>query len=190
MDTTLTQFRTAARPLTEVVDAVPAQGWSSPSPCEGWTAGDVVGHLIETERSLFAQHGVELGPAPDGADPAAAWHRHCEEVTTVLADDAVPAIAFDGFFGPTTLGETLVQFYVWDLVVHRWDIATAVGVGTTFTDDELDRVERGIEGFGDALYTEGICKPGVQAPADADRATRLLARLGRRGAGVTVGAAS
>jgi uncharacterized protein (TIGR03086 family) len=191
MDTTLTQFRTAARPLTEVIDSVPADGWSRPSPCEGWTAADVVRHLVETERSLFAEHAVQLGPAPDDDDPASAWRTHCDQVTAALADEAVPAIAYDGFFGPTTLGETLVQFYVWDLVVHRWDIATAVGTGTTFTEDELDRVERGIDGFGDALYMEGICKPGVQAPADADRATALLARLGRlgrHGVGVTAGA--
>jgi uncharacterized protein (TIGR03086 family) len=191
MNTTLSQYRTASHPLTEVIDAVPADGWSQASPCEDWTARDVVGHLIETQRSLLAEHGVELGPAPDvDADPAAAWHDHAGQVTAALSDDAVPAIAFDGFFGPTTLGDTLVQFYVWDMVVHRWDIASAVGAGTSFTDDELDRVERGIEGFGDALYMEGICKPGVEAPAEADRAARLLARLGRRGAGVTVGAGS
>ncbi len=188
MNTTLVQYRTAARPLTEVIDAVPADGWSRPSPCEDWTARDVVGHLVETQRSLLAEHGVDLGPAPDiDDDPAAAWRAHCGEVTAALADDAVPDIAFDGFFGPTTLGETLVQFYVWVMVVHRWDIATAVGARTSFSDDELDRVERGIEGFGDALYLEGICKPGVDAPADADRATRALALLGRRGIAVTAG---
>jgi hypothetical protein len=27
---------------------------------------------------------------------------------------------------------------------------------------------------------EGICRDGVEPPADADRATRLLAKLGRR----------
>jgi uncharacterized protein (TIGR03086 family) len=188
MDTTLTQYRTAARPLTEVIDAVPPEAWSRPSPCEDWTARDVVGHLIETQRSLLAEHGVDLGPAPDADDPAAAWRAHCGRVTAALADDAVPAIAFDGFFGPTTLGDTLVQFYVWDMVVHRWDIATAVGAGTSFSDDELDRVARGIEGFGDALYMEGICKPGVDVPDDADRAARLLARLGRRGMAVSAGA--
>ncbi len=153
MDTTLTQYRTAAQPLTEVIDSVPSDGWSRPSPCEDWSARDVVGHLIETQRSLLGEHGVELGPAPDvDADPAAAWHAHAGRVTAALSDDAVPAIAFEGFFGPTTLGDTLVQFYVWDMVVHRWDLAVAAGTGTTLTDEELDRVERGIEGFGDALY--------------------------------------
>ncbi|WP_146906897.1 TIGR03086 family metal-binding protein [Cellulomonas aerilata] len=180
MDTTLTQYHEAARPLTDVIESVPAGEWSRRSPCDDWTARDVVGHLVETQRSLLAEHGVDLGPAPDvDADPADAWRRHTGQVTAALADDAVPATAFDGFFGPTTLGETLVRFYVWDMVVHRWDIATAVGAGTSFTDAELDRIESGAEVFGDALYMEGICKPGVEVPADADRATAVLARLGR-----------
>jgi len=188
MDTTLTQFQTAARPLTDVLDSVPAGEWDRRSPCEDWTARDVVAHLVETQRALLAEHGVGLGPAPDvPADPAAAWRAHAGAMVAVLADDAVPAIAYDGFFGPTTLGETLVQFYVWDMVVHRWDVATAVGLGTSFTDAELDRMEGGADVFGDALYLEGICKPGVQAPAGADRATRLLARLGRAAAEPAVG---
>ena len=44
----------------------------------------------------------------------------------------------------------------------------------------LDRLEAGADSFGPALYMDGICRSGVDAPADADRATRLLARLGRR----------
>ena len=180
MDTTLTQYQSAARPLTAVVDGVTAEAWGSPSPCEDWTARDVVGHLVETQRGLLSQHGVALGEAPDVAgDPAAAWHEHASQVTAALSDDAVPAIAFEGFFGPTTLGATLVQFSVWDMVVHRWDVAQAVGGDTGFTTDELDRVEQGADSFGEALHMDGVCKPSVEAPGDADRATRLLARLGR-----------
>ena len=77
------------------------------------------------------------------------------------------------------MGETLEQFYVWDLVVHRWDLATATGQDAGLSDAELDRVESGASGWGDALYMEGICRPGTEPPADADRTTRVLARLGR-----------
>jgi hypothetical protein len=65
------------------------------------------------------------------------------------------------------------------MLVHRWDVARAVGVDAGLTDAELDRVAEGADRFGDALYTDGICRPAVDAPADADRRTRVLARLGR-----------
>ncbi|MGY1724223.1 TIGR03086 family metal-binding protein [Blastococcus sp. SYSU DS0533] len=180
MTRTATSYQAAERPLTALLDAVPAAGWSNPSPCEGWTAADVVDHVVTTQREFLTTHGVDLGPAPDvAADPAAAWRAHARRVAEVLGDDAVATREFEGFFGPTTVGAALEQFYVWDMVVHRWDVARAVGADAALTDEELDRVEAGADGFGPALHMDGICRPAVEVPGDADRATRVLARLGR-----------
>lgn len=123
---------------------------------------------------------MDLGPAPDvAADPAAAWRAHARQVAGVLGDDAVAGRQFDGFFGPTTVGAALEQFYVGDMVVHRWDLARAVGAEAGLTDEELDRVEAGADGFGPALHMHGICRSAVDVPGTADRTTRVLARLGR-----------
>ncbi len=180
MNTTATLYETTDRPLTAVLDAVPAGAWDAPSPCEGWSATDVVAHLLETQRDFLQTHGADLGTAPDvAADPAAAWREHAERVRERLTDD-VAATPYEGFFGPSTVGGTFEQFYVWDMVVHRWDVARTAGLDGALTDEELHRIERGIEGFGPAIYMEGICRDGVEPPAGADRTTTLLARLGRR----------
>ena len=180
MNPTLEAHLAADRPLTAVLDGVPPTGWSAPSPCEDWTAADVVGHLIETQRDFLTRHGADLGKAPDvAADPAAAWRAHAGQVTRALSDDALPAREFDGFFGPTTVGAAFEQFYVWDMVVHRWDVARAVGADPALTDEELDRIEAGADGFGPALHMEGICRPAVEVPGGAARDARVLARLGR-----------
>jgi len=180
MNPTAARYDAADRPLTELLDAVPATRWASPSPCSGWTAADVVAHLIDTQRDFLATHGVELGAAPDvAADPAAAWREHAKQVTVALADGAVAAREFDGFFGRTTVGAALEQFYVWDMLVHRWDIARATGDDDGLTAEELDRIEAGADSFGPALHMEGICGPAVDVPPDADRRTRVLSRLGR-----------
>ncbi len=171
----------ADRPLQAVMDGVTAQGWGSPSPCEGWSAADVVAHLVDTQRDFLGGHGVDLGERPDvSADPGAAWREHADRVAAALSDDAVTATAFDGFFGPTTVGATFEQFYVWDMVVHRWDVARAVEADHALTGTELDRVERGADGFGEALHMDGVCRSALEAPADAPREARVLARLGRR----------
>jgi uncharacterized protein (TIGR03086 family) len=183
MTTASTQYEAAARPLSAVLDAVPQDRWSAPSPCVGWTARDVLSHLIETQREFFAGHGVDLGPAPDlHSDPAAAWRDHAKRAQEAISDDELAEREYDGHFGPTTVGATLVTFYGWDMIVHRWDIAQAVGADAGLTDDELDRIERGADGFGEALYLDGVCRPGTVVPADADREARLLARLGRTAA--------
>ena len=179
--TLLARYEAANRPLTVVLDAVAHDAWGRPSPCEEWAARDVVRHLVETQRDFLTRHDLDLGAAPDvDADPAGAWREHARRVVEVLSDPAVPDRSFDGHFGPTTIGATFGQFYVWDMIVHRWDVATAAGTDAGLTDAELDAVDAGADSFGDALHMDGICKPEVDAPEAADRATRVLARLGRR----------
>ena len=181
MDTTAPQFQAASRSLTALLDGVPHDRWTSPSPCPDWSASDVVRHLVETERDFLTGHGADLGAPPDvDADPAAAWRDHAKRVAEAVADDDLVTKEFDGFFGRTTVGAAFEQFYVWDVLVHRWDVARAVGADPHLTDDELDRIERGADGFGEALYMEGICRPAPDVPAEADRVARVLGRLGRR----------
>ncbi|CAM3680090.1 TIGR03086 family metal-binding protein [Occultella aeris] len=172
--------RRVGEPLLALLGSVPSDGWSASSPCEGWSARDVVRHLIETQREFLTGQELHLGPAPDvDADPAAAWRVHSARVSALLADPAISAQGFDGFFGPTTIGATFERFYVWDMVVHRWDIARATGGDEALTEYELDMIEAGADSFGPTLYMDGICGQAVDPPDGADRQTRLLARLGR-----------
>lgn len=181
MNRTAAHYRTVAAALTALVDRVPAAAWASASPCEGWSARDVLEHMVSTQRDFCARHDLALGPAPDlTSDPAGGWRAHASQLDAVLADDEVPARGYDGYFGPTTLGADLEQFYVWDMLVHRSDIAAATGADAGLTEAELDDVEAGADSFGPALHSEGICGPPVEVPADADRQARVLARLGRR----------
>lgn len=171
------QYARFADPFGAVVGQVP--DWDAPSPCEGWSARDVLGHVVQTQREFLGSHDVDLGDAPDLADPAAAWRQHDRDVRSALADDTVGSREFDGYFGRTTVGETLTRFYGFDLMVHRWDLARAAGRDERFTDDEIVALDAAADGFGEHLYAEGICKPGVTAPEGAGRQQRLLARLGR-----------
>lgn len=180
MTTTATRYSTADRPLTAVLQAVTAQRWTDPSPCEGWSARDVVRHLLESQRDFLTARDIDLG-APPAVDtnPAAAWREHTARVGAVLADESFVTGPFDGYFGPSTVGATFEQFYVWDMLVHRWDIAQATGVDAALSDDELDRIEQGADSFGEALHSDGVCRPGVEASPTDSRQVRVLARLGR-----------
>ena len=169
--------------LRSVIDAAPAGSWDAPSPCDGWSARDVLGHLIDTERSFLVER-ADMAPDPDvdielRTDPPAAWRRHVDSVRPLVSDEQRMARPFDGHFGPTTVGDTFLRFYVFDMLVHRWDLAIALGVPVPFTDDELDLIETSAAGWGDALYMEGVCQAGVDAGPGADRETRVLALLGR-----------
>lgn len=180
MNDTLTRFDQMAAPFTAVVASLPDPAWDQPSPCEGWSARDVLDHVISTEREFFAGHDLDLGAAPDVAgSPVEAWQTHLEAVRSLLGADAVAERAYDGYFGPTTIGATVLDFYGWDLLPHRWDIARAAGRHEPFSDEELNTLEGSIAEMGDQLYAEGICKPPVPVAEGADRQTQVLARLGR-----------
>ena len=79
----------------------------------------------------------------------------------------------------TTIAATMADFYGWDLVVHGSDIARATGQRWTVGDEEAARLHATADGWGGALYSEGVCGPPVEVAEDASATDRLLARLGR-----------
>ena len=71
------------------------------------------------------------------------------------------------------------EFYGWDLVVHGWDVARATGQEWSISDEEARALGSDADGWGDALYSEGICAAPVPVADDASVQDRLLGRLGR-----------
>lgn len=175
-----TTFHELTTRFGAVCDRLAEVDWQAPSPCEAWTARDVLRHVVDTERDFLSRHEVELADVDLTTAPAAGWHRHAERLLEAVGDRSLTDRAFDGYFGPTTVGDTLVRFYGFDLVVHRWDLAATAGLEERFDEEELDLLETCIAGYGDALYAEGVCRTGVKAAAGSDRQARVLATLGRR----------
>ena len=54
------RFERITGQFTERVRAVPPGGWENSSPCEGWTARDVVRHLTDWIPAFFSGQGVSL----------------------------------------------------------------------------------------------------------------------------------
>ena len=91
MDHVADQYRRVARSFTELVEGVSLDDWDRPSPCEGWTARDVVGHLAEWVPAFFADAGgptLSTGPSVD-IDPVGAWHSLDTGIQDVLDQPAL-----------------------------------------------------------------------------------------------------
>ncbi|GAA1434590.1 maleylpyruvate isomerase family mycothiol-dependent enzyme [Mycobacterium cookii] len=178
MTDTAHHFVQRADAFATIIDrARPA--WDAPTPCAGWTVRDVVDHVIDTEREFLERHDLGPDPSPDRDDPAAAWRGHAAAVAEVLGRDGVAELEYDGYFGRTTIAATMADFYGWDLVVHGSDIARATGREWSVSDEEAARLHATADGWGDALYSEGVCAEAVEVADDASASDRLLARLGR-----------
>ena len=107
------RYRTLATELTRRIDAVPAGRWDDPSPCPGWSAKDVVRHVVDTHRAMpgYAGLSLELTRSID-ADPAGAWIEARDQMQALLDDPARADKEYDGYFGRTTLAATILRFRV------------------------------------------------------------------------------
>jgi len=174
------RYRRLAAELTKLVGAVPAERWDDPSPCEEWTARQVLDHVVTTHGSMAGYVGLNL-PAgqPLTGDPAGGWMAAREGMQALVDDPATAQLEYDGYFGRTSLERTVDGFLCFDLVVHRWDIARATGGDEHLDSEELRRIWADAKGFGEMIRSTGVCGPEVPAPAGANDQDRLLSFLGR-----------
>ena len=174
------RYRRNADRFAAIVAGVPESRWSDPSPCEDWTAHDVVRHVVDTQGMFLGLVGRELGEIPSvDDDPPAAWDAARLVVQSDLDDPERADTEFDGYFGRTTFAEAVNRFLSSDLVVHAWDLAPATGQDETIDPAEAERVLAGARELGDAFRSPGVCGPEVEVPDDADIQTRLVAFYGR-----------
>lgn len=181
MSETLARYGRLADGFAATVAAVPPGRWESPSPCEGWTARDVVRHLVEVHGRILGLVDRSPGEIPDvAADPAGAFAAASAVVRAGLADPAVASASYEGAFGRNTFEGAVNQFLCFDLVVHRWDLARAAGVAEEMDPGEVSALLAQLPALGDTLSRTGACAPPLDPPPGSDEQTRLLALLGRR----------
>lgn len=178
---TADRYRQLSTAFTVKVAAVPADRWSAPTPCDDWTAEDLVQHVVDAQGLFLGFVGRSL---PDDLpavadDPVGAWTGASSTVQAELDDPERAGAEFDGMFGRQTFAQGVERFLCFDLVVHGWDLSRATGLDERMPADEVPRVQAAAEAFGDAMRGPGAFGDALEPPADADDQARLLAFLGR-----------
>ncbi|MGU3435027.1 maleylpyruvate isomerase family mycothiol-dependent enzyme [Actinomycetes bacterium M1A6_2h] len=181
--------------MTAVVDLAPAErhrlfadgfatqvagvkDWSAPTPVDGWVARDVVDHLIGWSRAFLRAGGLELTADPS-TDPAAAWASHCADIQALLDGPDADTSFTHPYAGTHTLSDAIDRFYVTDVYMHTWDLATSRGVDAELDPGFAAQVVDGMAGIEEILRSSGQYGPAVPVPDDADPVTRLIGFIGR-----------
>lgn len=156
--------------------------WDAPAPVAGWTARDVVGHLVEwLPGFLRAGAGVTLPPGPDAAaDPVGAWRAHVTAVQNLLDDPGTPErVLSNPHLGEIPLDQAIDRFYTTDVFMHTWDLARATGQDEDLDPEHCAELHAGMAPMEEMLRASGQYGPAVPVPADADPRTRLIGFIGR-----------
>jgi uncharacterized protein (TIGR03084 family) len=174
--------------LVEILEGLPDQAWSLPTPSPGWTIHDQVAHLAHfdwvartavTDHERFARLRDEvgdyaaglqayvdsIGPANasrDGADMLAWWSRE----NTLLREAALAAPERERvpWFGPSMSLASKVTARIMETWAHGQDVADALGERRT-PSDRLRHVAR----IGVLAMPNSFATHGLEAPTDAIR---------------------
>jgi uncharacterized protein (TIGR03086 family) len=178
------------------IQATPADRWDAASPCDGWTARDVVAHVINGHRGILAMVSGTRPAAADGvsisgmaqaprveprADLGVAFQRCRDNMRAMLTDPSRAATRLPG--GP--LGAVPVEQAVsvigsLELLVHTWDLARATGGDETLDPELVRRTHNALIPRYAALQATGAFRPSIPAPANADPQSAFLHFVGRR----------
>jgi uncharacterized protein (TIGR03086 family) len=186
------RYRRRAEAFERKVAGVRPEQWGNQSPCEKWTARDVVDHVV-------VMHGVMLRPVERTLeletsvqeDPLAAFRAARTAVEAVLDDQALAAQQCDTPTGRMTAADQIDRVVSDDLVLHGWDLARATGQDETMDPADVERLwasnsaipaeviekYRTPDAFGPGIEVFG---PEIAVPEGAPLQDRLLGFIGRQ----------
>jgi uncharacterized protein (TIGR03086 family) len=185
------RYRRRADAFERKVAGVEPEQWENQSPCEKWTARDVVDHIV-------SMHGYMVMPVGRGLDaglsvkedPLAAFRGARSAVEAVLDDPELAATECDTPEGRMTTESHIDQVVSDDLVLHGWDLARATGQDEAIDPVDVERLWAGNSAVPaevmEQYRTPGAFGPGVEVfgpevkvPGDAPLQDRLLGFIGR-----------
>lgn len=161
--------------LARLVTGVRDDQLGLPTPCTEWTVGDLLAHIHQF-TSVFTTNAAKSPPDPPRAlvaDWRSAIPRALDELAVAWRDESAwKGTVSAGGIEMSAADNAIVAAE--ELSLHGWDLARATGQDLTIGDAGLDRVDAFFDIFGAAAWGAP-----VEAPADASRQDRTIARAGR-----------
>lgn len=158
-----------------------------PTPDEGWDVRALLNHIVSgnlwavelTAGQTIDEVGDRLDGDMLGDDPLGAYDASAQAAAAAFevagALDAQCAVSYGPVPGSVYAGHRFI-----DVLIHGWDLAIATGQDATLDSALVAACLAVVEPQAGLMQASGSYGSHVDAPADADPQTRLLALLGRR----------
>ncbi|MDG4833407.1 TIGR03086 family metal-binding protein [Solwaraspora sp. WMMD1047] len=178
----------AARALRGLLPAVTDDRLTNPTPCAGWTVGDLLDHLLGLTVAFRMAAAKAPDPAPGGpAEPSAvnlpaSWREDLSERLDALVAAWRDPAAWTGetaVGGANLPGAIMGVVALNELTLHGWDLARG-------TDQPFEPDPRTVEAVHGLVShqasddgTPGLFGPQLRPDPDAPLFDRVLALAGR-----------
>lgn len=174
--------------FTTVVKRMSPGDWQRPSPCQGWRALDVLGHVgaaTSMGAAILRGESTQMSwPDPPGdsvtGDPVTWWAALQGPAHQALEGADLDAVV-DSPMGPRPVRAGLA-FPTVDLFVHAWDLSHSTDAveDLQIPDDVIDFNYEVTDSVPEGLLrSPNVFGPAVTPPASANRSEELLAWMGR-----------
>ena len=168
------RYRRRADAFAALIDGAAPDRWSSPSPCEGWLARDVVAHVVDYSGHVLREKvgTSDVRVFADFDDPTAAFRAIRRLVERALDDPGTSA-------GVANYLDLAVSF---DLPQHGWDLAMATGQDATMDPQEVELLWSSLSQnpkVWDWQRDNGWYAAPISVAEDAPLQDRVLGLLGR-----------
>jgi len=163
-----------------VAVAANADAWTKPSPCEKWTAADVVMHVTGVHHRLASQLGetCEMPTSTEGAELTAGWRAVRDDTLRALAQPGALDAEVTMGVGTMTVGQ-FANILMTDTLLHTWDLARAVGADERLDPELVERAHQAALPLDEMLRSGTAFGPKVDIGEDADPQSKMLAFFGR-----------
>jgi uncharacterized protein (TIGR03086 family) len=174
-------YRLVSSGFDATVRAVTRDQWEAQTPCEEWTARDLVAHVVENHRGVIASvRGGESEPLGADEDARQAWENASRAISEINADPEAAAKEVDGPTGKIPAGEAIGQFMTMDVLVHTWDLARTIGADERLDEDSVRQAYEALRPMDAMIRQPKVFGPKLEPPMGADLQTEFLYFLGRR----------
>lgn len=177
----------SAQRLRDVVAGVDDSRLDDPTPCDGRTVSQLLGHLHGLTQAFRASADKELGPLTDTNPDQQGWPdappRWREEIAAQTRRLAEAWQQPDAWTGMTRAGgfdapaEVMGLVALNEITLHAWDLARATGQRLEPDEATVTALAAYVEQF-DPAGTPGMFGPAVETRWASDF-ERVLARAGR-----------
>lgn len=169
-----------------VIEQVTPEDWDRPSPCAGWTARALTGHVLTgLDMATTVMRGGDFDwssvgdpNAVAGDDPLDRFRERETAARTALSEADLDEV-METPMGPMSAGQR-VAFSAIDLHLHAWDLGRTIGGDVEIPDDVAQFVHATLDPMpAEMVRSNRVFGPEVPAPADATPTEALMAWTGR-----------